>query len=85
MLDLIIKGGQVVTPSGTGAWDLGLQGEKIVAVGLPGVLPEEGARIIDARGKIVVPGGDRAPCPCGSQRPTRGATIGLWDLQRRAR
>ena len=57
MLDMIIKGARIVTPSGVGEWDLGLQGEKIVAVTLPGILPEEGARIIDATGKIVVPGG----------------------------
>ena len=57
MLDMIIKGGQVVTPSGVGAWDVAVQGEKIVAVALPGVLPEEGATIVDAAGKIVVPGG----------------------------
>ena len=57
MLDMIIKGARIVTPSGVGEWDLGLQGEKIVAVTLPGVLPEEGARLIDAAGKIVVPGG----------------------------
>ena len=57
MLDTIIKGGQVVTPSGVGTWDVAIQGEKIVAVALPGVLPEEGAKIINAGGKIVVPGG----------------------------
>ncbi len=57
MLDMIIKGGHVVTPAGAGDWDVALQGEKIVAVALPGVLPEEGARLIDASGKIVVPGG----------------------------
>ena len=57
MLDTIIKGGRVVTPSGAGDWDVAVQGEKIVAVALPGVLPEEGARVIDAGGKIVVPGG----------------------------
>ncbi len=57
MLDMIIKGGQVVTPSGVGNWDVAVQGERIVAVALPGVLPEEGASIVDASGKIVVPGG----------------------------
>ena len=60
MLDMIIKGGTVVTPSGAGEWDIAIQGEKIVAVALPGVLPEEGARIIDAGGRIVVPGGIEA-------------------------
>ena len=57
MLDMIIKGGRVVTPSGAGEADLGVLGEKIVAVTLPGILPEEGARVIDATGKVVVPGG----------------------------
>ena len=60
MLDMLIKGGQVVTPSGVGNWDVGVQGEQIVAVALPGVLPEEGATVIDASGKIVVPGGVEA-------------------------
>ena len=60
MLDMLIKGGQVVTPSGVGNWDLGVQGEQIVAVALPGVLSEEGATVIDAAGKIVVPGGVEA-------------------------
>ncbi len=56
MLDLVIKGGQVVTPQGTGAWDIGVQGEQIVAVAVPGTLGDAG-RTIDAKGKIVVPGG----------------------------
>ncbi|CAI8007968.1 D-hydantoinase [Geodia barretti] len=60
MLDMLIKGGQVVTPSGVGNWDVGVQGEQIVAVALPGVLSEEGATVIDAAGKIVVPGGVEA-------------------------
>ena len=57
MLDTIISGAQVVTPAGAGSWDVGIVGEKIVAVALPGVLPAQGATIIDASGKIVVPGG----------------------------
>ncbi len=57
MLDMIIKGGLVVTPSGVGNWDVGVAGEKIAAVALPGLLPSEGAKIIDATGRIVVPGG----------------------------
>jgi dihydropyrimidinase len=56
MLDLAIKGGQVVTPQGAGLWDIGVQGERIVMVALPGTLPEAG-RTIDATGKIVIPGG----------------------------
>ena len=57
MLDMIIKGARVVTPSGVGEWDIGISGGKIAAVGLPGLLPEENSTIIDAAGKIVVPGG----------------------------
>jgi dihydropyrimidinase len=60
MLNMLIKGGQVVTPSGVGNWDVGVEGERIVAVALPGVLSEEGATVIDATGKIVVPGGVEA-------------------------
>ena len=57
MHDTIITGGRVVTPAGTGDWDVAISGEKIVAVALPGILPTEGATLIDAVGKIVVPGG----------------------------
>jgi dihydropyrimidinase len=56
VLDLVIRGGQVVTPQGAGMWDIGVQGERIAAIATPGSLPAEG-RVIDATGKIVVPGG----------------------------
>ena len=57
MLDLIIRGGRVVTPEGVGELDVGIQGERIAAVALPGTLNVEAARTIDATGKIVLPGG----------------------------
>ncbi len=56
MLDLVIRGGQVVTPQGAGTWDVGVQDDRIAAVTAPGTLGEAG-RVIDATGKIVVPGG----------------------------
>jgi dihydropyrimidinase len=56
MLDLIIRGGQVVTPQGAGSWEVGVQDDRIAAVAAPGTLGEAG-RVIDATGKIVVPGG----------------------------
>ena len=56
MLDLVIRGGQVVTPQGVGLWDVGIVGERIAVVGLLGDLRDVG-RVIDAAGKIVVPGG----------------------------
>ncbi|MFQ6027596.1 MAG: amidohydrolase family protein [Dehalococcoidia bacterium] len=57
MLDTVITGGTVVTPAGVGDWEVGILGEQIVAVALPGVISTEGAKVIDASGKIVVPGG----------------------------
>ncbi len=57
MLDKIITGATVVTPAGAGQWDVGIEGEKISVVAVPGILPTEGVTIIDAAGKIVVPGG----------------------------
>jgi dihydropyrimidinase len=58
MLDLLVRGGLVVSPEGVGAWDVAIAGEKIAAVGTPEALKDlESIRVIDARGKIVMPGG----------------------------
>jgi dihydropyrimidinase len=58
MIDFLIRGDRVVTLNGTGAWDVAISGERVAAVVAPGVIPErDAARVIDARGKIVVPGG----------------------------
>lgn len=57
MLDLIIRGGQVVTPDGAGEKDVGIQGEQIAVIAAPGTLDVEARRTIDASGKIVLPGG----------------------------
>lgn len=56
MLDLLLRGGQVVTPQGVGPRDIVVQGEQIVSVGVQGIFAEA-ERVIDATGKIVVPGG----------------------------
>jgi dihydropyrimidinase len=56
MLDLLIRNGQVVTPQGAGAWEIAVQDGKIVAVAAPGTF-REATRVIDAAGKVVVPGG----------------------------
>jgi dihydropyrimidinase len=52
--DRIIKGGNVVTPSGTFKGDIGITGEKISA--LADNLDANGARVIDASGHHVIPG-----------------------------
>jgi dihydropyrimidinase len=57
VLDLIIRGGQVITPQGVGRWDVGIEGEHIAVVAAPGTLPAEAARVIDATALIVSPGG----------------------------
>ncbi len=68
MTDLIITGGQVVTPNGVGEWDVVIEGEKIVAVCLPGTINPENAKVIDAQGKIVVPGGIEPHAHIGGPR-----------------
>jgi dihydropyrimidinase len=40
-----------------GSWDVAVEGGKIVAVAEPGTLPGDVGRVVDAAGKIVVPGG----------------------------
>jgi dihydropyrimidinase len=58
MLDLIIRGGLVVTPEGASPGDIAVMGEKIAAVAAPEALKDvPSARTIDASGKIVLPGG----------------------------
>jgi dihydropyrimidinase len=57
MFDILIQNGLVVTPSGVNHQDIGINGEKIAALGLQGSLPTAGARVVDALGKVVVPGG----------------------------
>jgi dihydropyrimidinase len=58
MVDLVITGDCVVTPHGIGPADVAIAGGKVVAVAAPGAYPiPAGARLVDARGKIVMPGG----------------------------
>src|SRR5436309_897860 len=58
MLDIIVTGGLAVLPTGPEAADIGVQGEKIVAIGAAGSLAALGAgRTVDASGQIVIPGG----------------------------
>ena len=58
MLDHLIKGGTVV--DGTGSTprlaDVGVRGDRIVVIGAPGEVIEDAANVIDATGKLVLPG-----------------------------
>ena len=90
MLDLLIRGGEVVTPQGVGKWGVGVQGEKIVFIGAEEHAPQAG-RTVDAGGKIVVPGGiephahldiydltnpDAGVSTLGPEEDTRGMAFG---------
>ena len=71
MIDLIVRGGQVVTPWGVGGWDVAVEGEKIAAVAEQGTLTGDVGRVVDATGKIVVPGGIEPHAHVASPRPLR--------------
>lgn len=53
--DRVVIGGRVVTADGVQEIEIGVKGGKITAIGSG--LEREGAEIVDARGKIVMPGG----------------------------
>src|SRR5437764_5995094 len=58
MFDLIVSGGTAVMPASTEAAEIGVAGGKIAAIGAPGSLAAIGAaRVVDAAGQIVIPGG----------------------------
>ncbi|MBI3939010.1 MAG: amidohydrolase family protein, partial [Betaproteobacteria bacterium] len=78
MLDLVIRGDRVVTPQGVGAFDVAVKGEKIVAVAAAGTFgPEATQRLIDAGGKIVMPGGIDPHVHCSWFLPNPDGTAGL--------
>jgi dihydropyrimidinase len=56
MFDLLIRGATVVTPTGVERLAIGIKGQTIAQVGADDPALEAG-RVIDATGKIVVPGG----------------------------
>src|SRR5256885_9279662 len=57
MFDLLIRGERVVTPHGVGPWEIAVKDGVIAALGAPGTLPSQAARIIAAGRGIVMPGG----------------------------
>lgn len=57
MIDLLIRGGYVVTPFEEGELDVGVRGEQIAVVARPGAVETEAVRVLDASGKLVFPGG----------------------------
>src|SRR6266404_5788313 len=66
MFDLIVSGGIAVMPASTEAADIGVSGGTIAAIGAPGSLAAiGGARVVDAAGQIVIPGGIDPHIHCG--------------------
>ncbi len=58
--DLIVKNGTVATAADTFRADVGVKDGRIVA--LADDIDADGARVIDARGKLVLPGGIDSHC-----------------------
>lgn len=56
IVSLVIKNGTVVSPFGVLKTDIAIEGEKILALGLISAF-SKAEKVIDARGKIVIPGG----------------------------
>jgi dihydropyrimidinase len=76
MFDLILRSDRVVTPTGVRECDIAIQGEKIAAVGAANTFPEESARrMIDATGKIVMPGGIDPHVHCKWYSPMPDGTV----------
>src|SRR5688572_15403321 len=85
MLDLVIRGGQVAAAQGVGTWDIAIQGEKIVAIAAPEALRDvAAARVIDAAGKIVVPGGVDAHIHCKWPTPVGALSAAPAHVSRAA-
>jgi dihydropyrimidinase len=57
VLDLVIKGGTVVSPQAAVRQDVGVRDGRVALLGEPGFIDVEATRTIDATGKYVVPGG----------------------------
>ena len=55
----LIQNGTVISPAGRIAQDVLVEGERVVALYIPGTAPTDGHRVIDATGKYVIPGGTR--------------------------
>ena len=68
--DLVIRGGTVATACDRFHGDIGITGDRIVALGHD----LQGAEVIDASGKLVLPGGIEAHCHIAQESATGGMT-----------
>jgi dihydropyrimidinase len=73
MFDLIVAQGTAVLPSGAAPADIGVAQGRIAAIGAPGSLLASGAaRIVDAAGQLVIPGGIDPHVHCAWPIPMPG-------------
>jgi dihydropyrimidinase len=79
MLDLAIRGGDVVAPHGTGRWNVGVKDGKIAFVGLEDQAVKA-SKVIDATGKLVVPGGIEPHTHLGDRITMQPSGAGLFAL-----
>ncbi|MGH7121720.1 MAG: amidohydrolase family protein [Acetobacteraceae bacterium] len=80
MLDLVLRSDKVVVPSGVIEADIGIADQRIAAISAPGTLPiGEATRLLDARGKIVLPGGIDPHVHCAWPLPNPDGTWSSSD------
>jgi len=80
MVDVFIRGDTVVTPQGVGAYDIAIADGKIAGIAASGSFPTPpNARVIDATGKIVIPGGIDPHVHCKWFMPNPDGTAGLTE------
>ena len=54
--DLLVRGGLVISPRGRSRLDLAARDGRFVAIGAPGELDVDAAEVVDADGRLVLPG-----------------------------
>ena len=80
MFDLVIRSDRVVTPSGVMAADVAIAGGKIAAVAASGTFDAAATRrLVDATGKIVMPGGIDPHVHCKWYSPKPDGTLAFTD------
>src|SRR3990167_4588952 len=55
-MDLVVKGGKVWTPGGLIEADIAVHQGKVAALAKPTALPDSFSAVIEAKGKVVIPG-----------------------------
>ncbi|HEX2829708.1 MAG TPA: amidohydrolase family protein [Burkholderiales bacterium] len=80
MFDLVIRSDQVVTPAGVAPCDVAIAGGRIAAVAAANTFGKDDAkRLVDATGKIVMPGGIDPHVHCKWYSPQPDGTVIYTD------